>query len=171
MHLAKIKTTLAEGVLSSTTFKGSQVIYDDLKTANVPYFWFTIDIDPEVVFNSILKRRVSKGNIDPLDTDKVCAKYRPVMTSHNKAVDYGIWTHYGDRNDVLQMLNLLATDGLSDVDYRLIRKFDINKRNAELKRWTDMGQVAPTPEMIAQYAPAPKEEPKPTSNALGGFFV
>lgn len=162
IRLAKIKTTFAEGLIYGTTFKGSAEVYEALKAECVPYFWFSINITPEEVFNSVLSRRVKNGNYEPLNTANVAAKFRPVLASHNKASELGIWTLCGDREEVAENIQRLL-DGLPPTK-ALGEKFDLEKAKQDMAVWTDKGSVTPDQEMIDRLGP------KPTCTNLMGFF-
>jgi hypothetical protein len=163
MRLSHQKTTFGEGLIYGTTFKGSQEVYEHLKGMDVPYFWFSIDISPEEVFRSVLERRVKNGNKEPLPTANVAAKFRPVLASHNKASELGVWTFCGDREEVANNIALLLEG--KEPTKPLGQKFDLEKAKADMKVWTDKEFVSPTPEMIEQHFP------KPTTNSLAGFFL
>ncbi len=162
IRLAKQKTTFGEGLIYGTTFKGSKEVYDALKEAGVPYFWFSIDIPPEEVFRSVLKRRVEAGNLEPLNTANVAAKFRPVLASHNKATESGIWTFCGNREEVVENIQRLL-DGLPPTK-SINQMFDLEQSKINMKVWTDKGTVTPDEELVALHAP------KPTTNSLMGFF-
>lgn len=162
MRLSKIKTTFGEGLIYGTTFQGSREVYDDLHAAGVPYFWFSINITPEEVFNSVLSRRVKNGNLEPLNTHNVGSKFRPVLASHNKAVDHGIWALCGDRVEVAENIERLLVGQVPTKD--IGEKYDLLAVRDLMAPWMAMGEVKPTAEMIEALAP------KQTTTGLMGFF-
>ncbi|ACV50059.1 conserved hypothetical protein [Delftia phage PhiW-14] len=163
-RLAPLKTTFAEGVIYGTTFKGSKEVHDELAKTNTPYFWFSIDMPFQEVFDSVLLRRVKSGNADPLSTENIAKKFRPVLASLDKAVDAGLWTIYGHRDVIAQNVDDLVNNRpLTNADL-IGRKPDLTKFNKEAQVWFDKGTVSPTQEMIDEHFP------KPTTHGLGGFF-
>lgn len=162
-RLSETKTTLAEGILASSTFEGT---YNTVKAAadrGHPTFWFSIDIPLELVFESVLRRRVAKGNVEPLVTDNVAAKYRTVPMTHNKAVEAGVWAFRGDRAQVLD--GIRAVFAGQHHDLKIGETFNMDEIKKVKNEWEAKGQVAPTQAMIDELAP------KPTTNSILGFFA
>jgi len=160
MRLAKEKTVFAEGLIFSGTFKGTQEVFDELKAAGVPMFVFTIDIELDAAIESVMERRVKKGNVEPMNIDNVISVFMRSYVTYNKCVDYGMHAYKGDRDAVKQAIHGV----LEGVKPTLTQeKVDMDKLNAYLKTMKGK-EVVPTQAQIDTHLP------KPTTNSLFGFF-
>lgn len=189
-RLAVQKLTFAEGLIMSGVHKGSMEVIDHLHAQNVPVVWLTIEVPMEVAFESVLMRRVKRGDLRPLKTDAVANKTSGVASAHNKAMLSAsrlLKVVRVTREHAFPTIELLLSGRTFDeakavLPPDLYTPTDLEATKKAAKQWVAKEFVTPPDDMVAQHmptqaeleakkpAPAAKVEAPKTTRTLGAFF-